>query len=871
MRWFKTYMAAYRHELKQLAIQPNTYIFLTFAWVGMALATFYIGGFFQAGQAQMTLLFMFQPWIYLLLMPALAMGSWSEEWRRHTAERLLTLPISPFWLTLAKFKALQTLMVVVLLGTLPMVGTLYWLGNPAWGPIVTGYVGAVLIGSAMLALALAASQLSRAQSGAFVAGVLVLFIMIASGWGLLTNLLEGFLPQRVIDILVQYSLLDRFRGFYEGVIDGRDVIFFITLTCAALFLTHISVLTRLGRWNRVWKWIPIIAVTVLLNAAILPLNSQFFRDFLQWDATPDKRHTLGGESVEFIEGLEHKVKLKYYFSASNGDVPVAVQQFARRTLDKLKDIQAVKPEMVELIRIDPSKNVDLEVQAINQGLEEQPLPSGEGYYFGLVFESGGRVARIPFLTPVRQAFLEFDIMSGFIDLSRTKKPRIGILTSLNLGIESEQKPRFIQDLLDTYEIELIKSGEPEFPENLDLALIFMNPFLEEETLFALDQYMVNGGRAVLILDPFLRTVPTADLQVPDRNADEWAQDHPADLLRHWGVNYNYKEIVADPAAAMTVRLPDVGMTRYPLWLLLGQLEINQTYPFTRFVNSMLFAESGHFTQIEIPQYLNYTPLITSTEKSQIVLRHVLDTQDPQALTDDFQGKQTKRDLVVLLSGKFPSVYKEVPKAVTQYYEDFAPIGEEAKVPALKTLGKEGKLLVLGDLDFLADDYAMRQEVIFDQQVSRPANDNLAFFYNAIQYLMGETVLLPLRGKTVDNRPFVRIEKMLADVAGKYQRLEQELVAELFQVARRLEELRNRSRQKQTLETEVQKEIVAFQTRELDVKKRLRDVRRTLRQDVEKLERTIVVLNMSIAPVLAWLYAAVLFYQRRRRVQKLIKN
>jgi ABC-2 type transport system permease protein len=855
----RTFWAAYKHEVRQLFTQPNTYIFLTFSWVSIALATFYLGEFFAQGRAEMHVFFAFQPWVYLLLLPALAMGSWGEEWRRGTAERLLTLPVSPAVLTFAKFRALLTVFVIMLVGTLPMVATVAWLGTPDWGPILAGYAGCLFAGGAMLAISMAMSQLSRLPAGGFVLGVLALFIWLASGWGLLTRLLEGFLPQTLVDLLIRFSLLDRFRNFNEGLFDLRDIVFFVSVAFVFLVLTHTLLRLRQGYKRRWWVTGLVLLVFVGINGLLLPVQ-------LRWDVTAGGLHSLHPASSTLIRELEEDVEVILYFSADNSEVPVPVQQFYQRVYGRLKDIQTLNPERIKLMRQVPERSVDIEAQGVHDGLQELPLPSGEGYYFGLVMKGGGRISTIPVLMPVRQNFLEFDLMNALAGLQRTRQPKIGVLTELNLGDE-QLRPRFMKDILAAYEVEILQPGAPVFSPDLDLVILFMTPFFDRESLYALDQYLVRGGNVLLVLDPLLRTAQLDDFKIPDRHADAFAFDHPADLLRKLGVEYDYNQIVGDLALAQNVRLEGAGLTRYPFWLALGPRDINDDLPFTAFVQNLLLVESGFFTPVAPASGLTYEAVLTTTGTAQTVARSLFDQKAPQILAQELGGEQQIRDLAVLITGRFPSTYADVPAYVRQYYQDYAVDPAQVQVPAhQKKAAQAGALLVLGDLDFLADDYALRRDVVYGEPVLQPANDNLVFFFNAVQYLAGDDRLMPLRGKAVEIRPFTRVEDMLRDVTAQYQKLEQELAAELFQVAERLKELRARSQRYQAMEEDIQAEISAFQQRELDVKKRLREVRRDLRKDIGRLERTLLLLNMLLAPAFAWTWALWLFHRRRKRAR-----
>ncbi len=871
MKIIRFIYAAWLHELNQLKTQPGTYIFLSFSWMALVLCAFFLGDFFASNRANMQIYFAYLPWVMMIILPALAMGTWSEEWRRGTAERLLTLPISPVLLTLGKFLAQFTVLLVLLIGTLPFVVTLYWLGNPAFLLIISGYIGAVLLGGTLLAVAMAFSQLSRHPAGGYVLGVLGIFILLALGWGVLNKVLLGVVPQPVLEVLIHYSVLEHFRRFNVGMVRLADVLFFISLTITFLWISHLFLLGQLrGRRMLRWLALPLVVLPIFFGLVLPQVPPT-----IQWDATANKVHTWHDTSTRFIQNLDEDIYLTFYFSEDHPDVPVPHKQFARQVMAKLRDMSRLNPERIKVERVIPEKDVAYEVQATKDEVQEWPLAGGEGYYFGLSlkrFDANGlvRQLKIPIFQPARAQFLEFDLMSALVDLMRDKPKKIGILTELTLT-NRDSRPRFLNDLLDVYEIDLLRGGEPKFPDELDVAIIFMTPFFDDESLYALDQYIVQGGNVLLVMDPFLRTAPQDDLKRPDRNADDWAKDHPADLLRKWGIIYDYREIVADISLGQTVSLPGAGLAQYPLWLNLRQNQINQNVPFTGFVSSLLLAESGHFTQENIAEGLTYTPLLQTTANSRYVARQDLDTKPAQMLGSALLGTLQQRDLGALLAGTFQSTYTDMPAAVKQYYRDYADDPEDVTYPQhTKTSGATGRILLLGDLDFLHDEFALYQENRLGEQRLGLANDNLTFFYNAVQYLAGDQVLLPIRGKAVDQRPFTRIENLLERVAAKYQALEQELVAELFEVSQRLRKLQGDQKAEQALQSSVQEEVAAFKAREIDIKRKLRDVRRNLRQDVETLQRQIIAVNLLVAPLLLAAGGLMLWRLRRRRARPLKK-
>lgn len=852
----RDFLTVLRHELRLLRTSVGTYIFLSFGWVALGVCTFYLGDFFGSNQAHLSSFFSFHPWVYLLFLPALAMNSWAQEWRNNTAERLLTLPLHPLAVTMGKFMALWLLVGVMLLGTWPMVATVMWLGEPDLGPIISGYLGSFLVAGAMLAVALWANILGRAPAAGFVLGVVMLFVLLASGWGFLMSLLEGTLPQSVIQQLVNYSILDRYRNFTYGLIDLRDVVFYLSILTVFLTFSHAALLLRLER-GRVW----LKAISPVILALLAAVAVHF--TIVRLDTTQERLHTLSATSQQLLAEVDVPLTMTFYFSSSNSGVPVPAHQFARRIEDFMQTMHETNPEHITVITIDPEQDIDQEIAAVEAQVREIPLPTGEGFYFGLVMEQGGRKTIIPAFEPARLPFLEFDLMSAITELGRTKRKNIGVVTELNLGVEG-QRPRFMNELLANYRLHMLPKGEASWPNDLDLVIVFLSPFMTPESVYALDQYMVNGGKVLLFMDPFMRTAPAEDLQTPDRNADAWAVDHPADLLRKWGVDYDYRQVVGDRARAVPVQLEGVGLTTYPLWLYLSHGEINKDLPFMSFVSDLLWIESGFFTQQDIPATLTYEAAIQSPETSQTVDRSLFDELDVQVIGGELRGEERVRDLSMLLTGNFPSAYEQVPQAVKDYYSDYADDPEQVVIPPHTTLGdKPGAIMAVADMDFLSDEYALTYERVGEREIMRPANDNLVFLFNAIQYLLGDTALLPIRGKAVHQRTFIQVDTMLRQVAGRFQSLEQQLAEELFGITQRLATLQREAQAKPQLDAKIQAEIKAFQAKELELKKQLRDVRRGLRRDIDALGRALALINMLLMPM-ATLFFAIWFFWHRRR-------
>ena len=203
--------------------------------------TFYLGGFYESGQADLNPFFNFHPWLYLFLVPALAMRMWAEERKSGTIELLMTLPITRFESVVGKFLAAWVFAGIALLLTFPMVLTVNYLGDPDNGAILTGYVGSWLLVGAYLAVGSCMSALAKNQVIAFILTVSLCFVFVVSGFPLVLDAFNAWAPQWLLDVVASFSFLTRFQAISKGVIDVRDLLYFLSFIGAWLMATAVVV------------------------------------------------------------------------------------------------------------------------------------------------------------------------------------------------------------------------------------------------------------------------------------------------------------------------------------------------------------------------------------------------------------------------------------------------------------------------------------------------------------------------------------------------------------------------------------------------------------------------------------------------------
>ncbi len=240
MRW----SALFKREFFGYFRSPVAYVFVTVFLISVVGLTWFVGRIFESNDASLRLMFTFLPWVYLFLIPAVGMRLWSEEKRSGTLELLITMPITLPEAVIGKFLAGWAFIALALLLTFMLPLTVFYLGQPDIGPIITGYFGALLMGGSYLAICSLASSLSKNQVISFVISVVTCLVLVLLGWSVLNNMLIslGF-PAFLVDAIANFSFITHYEAFLAGVIQASDIIFFVGLTAVCLGL-NVIVLQR---------------------------------------------------------------------------------------------------------------------------------------------------------------------------------------------------------------------------------------------------------------------------------------------------------------------------------------------------------------------------------------------------------------------------------------------------------------------------------------------------------------------------------------------------------------------------------------------------------------------------------------------------
>lgn len=231
----------FKREFCAYFATPVAYVFIVIFLVLTGVATFYMGGFYERGQADLEPFFQFHPWLYMFLLPAISMRLWSEERKAGTLELLLTLPVPLGAAVVGKFLAAWAFTAVALLGTLPLWITVNYLGEPDNTVIFAGYVGSLLMAGGFLAIGACVSALTNNQVIAFVVSFVICFAFNLSGFPMVIDMFSAWAPQAIVDVISSFSFLTHFNAIVKGVIDVRDLVFFATLIAFWLYANVLAI------------------------------------------------------------------------------------------------------------------------------------------------------------------------------------------------------------------------------------------------------------------------------------------------------------------------------------------------------------------------------------------------------------------------------------------------------------------------------------------------------------------------------------------------------------------------------------------------------------------------------------------------------
>ena len=616
--------------------------------------------------------------------------------------------------------------------------------------------------------------------------------------------------------------------------------------------------------NWLFSVIGVIALLVILIALNLLGNFSKFR----WDLTENHLYTLSQGSQRIVQKLDTPVEIRFYYSKDNASTPVYLRTYAQEAEDLLSEFQQVSRGKIKIVKLDPKPDSDAEDSARLDGVEGQTVNLSDKVYLGLAVSCLDARTAIPFLSPGRESLLEYDVSRAISSVANPKKAVIGVMSALpvlgrNNPMMMQRRQQgsapwvFAQELKENYTVREVSLTADKIDDDISVLLVCYPKGITDSAQYAIDQFLLRGGKMVALLDPF----SFVDFQMSGQAGMMGGEVFSASLdklLKAWGINFTSNQVVADPAFATKIQREANVVQSDPSVLSLTADAINRNDPLGAATNDVLLPFAGAFLGTPADG-LKEEVLISSSEQSSLIDAMTVQ-MGSDAVRKALKPAHTRYPLAVRLTGKFKTAFANgkpaaPPAEPTNPNATPTPTPSTSSTPvSLKEATNEGVVVLIGDADFAFDTIAGNEQQVLTQTVFSPTNGNLNFIESSVEMLAGDSNLMSIRSRASANRPFLVVNQMEAAAEQRYQSKIDELENSIAQTKQKLAALQNSnpSDQKTVLSPQQQAEIKKFQENEAKFDKELKQVRKDLRQEIDSLQNTLKWINIAAMPLLVTL-------------------
>ena len=583
----------------------------------------------------------------------------------------------------------------------------------------------------------------------------------------------------------------------------------------------------------------------------------------QLDLSEEKLFTLSDGSMQLLQKNKEPITLRLFYSntIANG-IPV-IKSYAMRIKGLLEEYARQSDGRVTVEIIDPEPFSREEDLAVSYGLQGVQLDdAGTKLYFGLVAtNSVDDMQSIPFLHFDREPFVEYDISRMIYDLSLQQRPVIGLLSSIEMtgtafmnipGIPAQPDWVVLQQLKSLFTLKEIDPEAQVIDAGIDVLMVVQPEGYSDDLLYAIDQYILGGGKAVFFLDPNKEGPGTGN------PGDRAFSKNINELMKPWGVEVDPDIVIADRLLARNIT-PDsahaTGHVRYLASLQLTPDVINQQEMVAAKLQLVNLSTSG-YVKVHDLEKLTVTPVFTSSSQAmQVNADRIRVSPDADRLLRDFKAENQKFPLAVRIHGNAETAF---------------PDRAAGDAGHLTESTKPIEVVVVADTDLLRDQMWLRQYNFQGYDILQPIADNASFFVNLADYYSGSRDLIQLRGRNVAKRRFHVVDDLRSQAEEKFLVQEQQLQEQLVQTEQRLATLQKKGQEGNSLvyQAEQQKEIERFSEQLLKLRTELRNVQHQLNDTIERLGSWLKFINIVLMPLMITIFALGFYgviHRRRKRL------
>jgi len=601
------------------------------------------------------------------------------------------------------------------------------------------------------------------------------------------------------------------------------------------------------------------------------------------DLTQEKAFTLSAGTKAILKKLDTPVTIRFYCTQSESATPetVYLKGYARKVEDLLAEYKQVAGGKVKVEKYDPQPDSDAEDSARLDGIEPQALAGADRFYLGLAVKCADDLQSIPFLAPNRERLLEYDLARAIVRAETPEKPTIGLMSPLpvfgmpsnpmmqQMGQQGSQPWTLVTELKNDFNVKRVGMDVDKIDDDIKLLLVVAPKDITDKAEYAIDQFIMRGGKLVAFLD--------AQCLADNRQQNQMMANMGGGgssldkLLKAWGIQFDSGKVVADLKYKMQLRGRNGEPQEAPAWLALTSDAVDKDDVTTSQIDNIWLPLCGAFTGTPVAG-LKETVLLRSSKDSQLV-EGMLANLSGESILKDFKPSGVDYHLAIRLAGKFKTAFpdgappdKKDDKADGDKKDEKKP---EDKKPgnSLKETRGDNAVVLFGDADMLYDPFTMRRidSPFGAMQMAMNANLNLA--QNVIEQMTGDSNLIAVRSRATLNRPFTRVKEMETAANEKFQSEIKRLEESAADSQRKINEMQAQKKDKDQrfiLSPEQRTELDKLRKEEAETRKRLKQVQKDLRKEVVSLQTRLKWINILAVPLAVTATGIVIAIVNRRK-------
>ena len=613
-----------------------------------------------------------------------------------------------------------------------------------------------------------------------------------------------------------------------------------------------------------------IALAAVLFGAFNMISSAALRS-ARFDLTDHKLYTLSEGTNNVLNNLAEPITLRFYLSKKLATGLPGIKGYATRVQEMLEEYAQVAGNQIVLQVMDPEPFSEEEDRAVAYGLQGIPLDNGSTqFYFGLAGTSStDELEVIPFFQPEREEFLEYDLTKMIHTLANPKKKVLGLISSLpidGVGAMSLMQQRggsqpwlIVTHIEQMFEIKKIESTASTIPEEVSVLMVVHPKTLGDPTLYAIDQFVLHGGHAMIFVDPLAESDSGGGNPMNPMGGGGPRNSDLPKLFEAWGLEMVKGKVLGDLPLAKKVQIQQqarMQVVDYPVWVDFRQEHFSQDDIVTAQVPSITMASAG-ILQKKGDVGTELTPLIQSDEAAMKIDASLLSFMpDLGAILSSYKPENEKMMVATRVTGNVKTAFpdgkpQEPAKEGEAKSSPSIDSDEKPSQPHLSESKDPINVIVVADTDILQDKFWAQVQNFFGQRIGIPTAGNGTFVTNALDNLTGSNDLISVRSRAGYSRPFTLLRALQQDAEQQFRQKEQALQERLKATEGKLQELHSQKSEGNTMlmSAEQQKAMATFRQDLVQVRKELRSVQHELGKNIESVESWVKFINIGLVPIL----------------------